>query len=132
MVFTFPINFQEEGSSIWFSYIPTSVYIITDIYVLRIYYMLVLVAQSCPTLYHTMHCSPPGSSVQGILQARILEWVAIPFSRGSSQARDWTWVHCIAHWFFTIWANGEPGTVLTILHMNVTLLWHVFKIALQD
>ena len=39
-----------------------------------------------------MDCSPPGSSVLGILQARILEWVPIPFSRGSSQSRDWTWV----------------------------------------
>ena len=44
-----------------------------------------LVAQLCPTLCDTMDCSPPGSSVHGILQARILEWVAIPFSRLSSQ-----------------------------------------------
>ena len=80
-VFTFLINFQEEGSSIWFSYIPISVYIVTDIYVLRIYYMLVLVAQSYPTLYDPMDCSPPGSSVHGIFQARILEWVAISFSK---------------------------------------------------
>ena len=54
------------------------------------------VAQSCPTICDPMDCSLPGSSVHGILQARILEWVAIPFSRGSSQLRDWTWVslHC--------------------------------------
>ena len=44
----------------------------------------VSVAQSCPTLCNPVDCSPPGSSVQGILQAQILEWVAIPFSRGSS------------------------------------------------
>ena len=44
----------------------------------------ILVAQPCPTLGDLMDCSPPGSSVYGILQARILEWVAIPFSRGSS------------------------------------------------
>ena len=50
--------------------------------------MKVLVSQSCPTLCDPMDCSPPGSSVHGILQARILEWVAIPFSRGSSQPRD--------------------------------------------
>ena len=49
---------------------------------------LVLVAQSCPTLCDPMDCSPPGSSVHGILQPRILEWVDIPFSRGSSQPRD--------------------------------------------
>ena len=46
------------------------------------------VAQSCLTLCDPMDCSPPGSSVHGILQARILEWVAISFSRGSSQPRD--------------------------------------------
>ena len=44
----------------------------------------VLVAQSCPTLCDPMDCNPPGSSVHGIVQARILEWVATPFSRGSS------------------------------------------------
>ena len=47
----------------------------------------VLVTQSCPTLCDPMDCSPPGSSVPGILQARILEWVASPFSRGYSQPR---------------------------------------------
>ena len=46
--------------------------------------VVVLVFQSCPTLCNSMDCSPPGSSVHGILQARILEWVAIPFSRGFS------------------------------------------------
>ena len=46
-----------------------------------------LVAQSCPTLSDPMDCSPPGSSVYGILQARILEWVAAPFSRGSSRTQ---------------------------------------------
>ena len=56
----------------------------------------VLVNQSCPVLCHPVDCSPPGSSVHGILQARILEWVAIPLSRGSSQSRDQTWVSCIA------------------------------------
>ena len=56
----------------------------------------VLVTQSCLTLCDTMDCSPPDSSVHGILQARILEWVAIPFSRGSSQPRDRTWVSCIS------------------------------------
>ena len=54
-----------------------------------------LVAQSCPTPYDPMDCSPPGSSIHGILQARILQWVAIPFSRGSSQSRDWTCICCM-------------------------------------
>ena len=67
----------------------------------------VLVAQSCLTLWDPANCSLPGSSVHGILQARILEWVAIPFSRGSSQPRDWTQVSYIAGRFFTIWSPRE-------------------------
>ena len=50
----------------------------------------VLVSQLCPTVWDSMDNSPPGSSVHGVLQARILEWAAIPFSRGSSWPRDWT------------------------------------------
>ena len=53
-------------------------------------------------LCDTMDCSPPGSSVHGILQARILEWVAVPFSRGSSGPRDQTWVSKIAGRFFAV------------------------------
>ena len=59
-------------------------------------------AQSCPTLCDPTDCSSPGSSVHGILQARILEWVAIPFSRGSSQPRDQTQASCIAGRFFIV------------------------------
>ena len=66
-----------------------------------------LVTQSCPTLCDPMDCSPPGSSVHGILQARILEWVACPFSKGSSQPRDRTCISRIAGRFFTIWATRE-------------------------
>ena len=62
----------------------------------------VLVAQSRQTLCDPLDCSPPGSSVHAILQARILEWVAILFSRGSSQARDRIQVSCIADRFFSI------------------------------
>ena len=67
----------------------------------------VLVAQSCLTLCKPTDCSPPGSSVHGILQSRILEWVAIPFSSGSPQAGDWTQVSHIAGRFFTLWATME-------------------------
>ena len=66
-----------------------------------------LVIQLCPTFCNPMDCSSPGSSVHGILQARILEWVAIPFSRGSSQPRAQTQVSCIAGRCFTIWATRE-------------------------
>ena len=65
------------------------------------------VAQSCLTLCDAMGYSPPGSSVYGILQARILEWVAISFFRGSFQPKDWTWVSCIAGSLFTIWATRK-------------------------
>ena len=65
------------------------------------------VAQSCPTFCDPMDCSPPGSSVHRILQARILAWVAIPFSRGSSQPRDWTQVSGIVGRLFTLWAPKE-------------------------
>ena len=66
---------------------------------------------SCLTLCDAMDCSPPGSSVLGILQTRILECIAISFSKGSFQPRDGTWVSCIAGRFFTIWATGKPYSV---------------------
>ena len=66
-----------------------------------------LVTQLCLTLCDPMDCSLPGSSVHGIFQARILEWIAISFSRGSSQPRDQTQVSHIVGRFFTIWATRE-------------------------
>ena len=69
--------------------------------------VLCLVAQLYLTLCNPMDSSPPGSSVHGILQAKMLEWVAIPSSRGSSQPRDQTQVSRIAGGFFTIWATRE-------------------------
>ena len=72
--------------------------------------MKVKVTQPCLTLCDPMDC------IHGILQARILEWVAFPFSRGSSQPRDQTQVSCIAGRFFTIWATREALTSLMALH----------------
>ena len=69
--------------------------------------MKVKVAQSCLTLFDPMDCSPPGSSVHGTVQAGVLEWVAVPFSRGSSQSRDWIEVSCIAGSFSVNWATKE-------------------------
>ena len=63
--------------------------------------------QTCPTLLWPHRLQLPGSFVHGILQARILEWVVIPFSRRSSQPRDWTWVSCIAGQYLTVWATPE-------------------------
>ena len=66
------------------------------------------VAQSCPTLCNPIDCrSLPRSSIHGILQARVLEWVAISFSRGSSRPRDRTQVYLIVGRRFTIWATRE-------------------------
>ena len=74
--------------------------------------MKVLVAQMGPTLWNPMDCNPPASSVRGILQARILEWVAIPFSRASSRPKDWTQFSCIAGRFFTIRATAAAAKSL--------------------
>ena len=80
----------------------------------------VKVAQSCPTL-----CDPMDYIVHGILQARILEWVAFPFSRGSSQPRDWTQVSCIAGRFFTCWATEEALVKQTAIDIPNTNPAHV-------
>ena len=81
----------------------------------------VKVTQSCLTL-----CDPVDYSVHGILQARILEWVAFPFSKWSSQLRGQTQVSHIAGWFFTSWATGEE-TKISESHTptNVTMTHHV-------
>ena len=70
-------------------------------------FKVLLVAQSCSTLCNPMDCSPPGSTVHGISQARILEWVAVSSSKGSSWPRNCTWVSCIVGRFFTEWATRE-------------------------
>ena len=75
----------------------------------------VLVTQSCPTLCDTMDCSWPRSSVHGVFQTRILEWVAISFSRGSSQPRDWTQVSHTVGRLFTVWATREVQCMCTCM-----------------
>ena len=81
-----------------------------------------LVTQSCLTLCNLMDCSWPGSSVHGILQSRILEWIDIPFSRVSSWSRDWTLVSCIAGRFFTVWAPREALNAKIWLYKESTCL----------
>ena len=70
-----------------------------------------LVPHPCLILCDSMDCSPPGSYVHGILQASILEWVAISFSRGSSWPRYWTQVSRMAGGYFTVWATREAPTL---------------------
>ena len=65
--------------------------------------------------------SPPGSSVHGVLQARILEWLAISLSKGSSWLGDRTWGSCIVGRFFTVWAIREASTVLDVNYLLVKL-----------
>ena len=81
--------------------------------------MLVLVTQSCLTLWDPTDCSLPGSSIHGVLQGRILEWDAMPFSSGSSQPRDRTLVSCTVGRFFTIWAWWE--SYITPKHVECEL-----------
>ena len=83
--------------------------------------------QSCLALCNPIDCSPPGSSVRGILQARILEWVAILFFRASSWPRDGTRVSCIAGEFFTCWATREAPLVSLLLS-----LWEFFFCKVEE
>ena len=88
----------------------------TDIYI----HVCVSVPQLCLTLCDPMDCNPPGSSVHGILQARILEWVAISFSKGSSWPGDWTQVSHIAGRLFTNWVIRKD------LFHCMTMLYFVY------
>ena len=76
------------------------------------------VAQSCLTLCDPMDCSLPGSSVHGIFQARVLEWIAISFSSGSSRPRDRTQVPCIVDRRFTIWATKEVHLIIAPIKLT--------------
>ena len=85
-----------------------------------------LIAQSCLTLCYSLDCSPPGYSVHGILQARILEWVAISSSRGSSRHGDGTHIPCIARWILNPCHQGSPEmSILNISESEVATPWTV-------
>ena len=83
-------------------------------------------AQLCPTLCDPVDCSPPGSSVHRIFQARILEWVAISLSRGSSQPRNQTCVFCTGKWIlyhYTTWVIFSPKSyTLFVVHHESTFV----------
>ena len=85
------------------------------------------VAKSCPSLCDIMDCSPPGFSVHGILQARILEWVAISFSRRSSWPRDQTHVSCIGRQILYHWATREALVHLKYTHFYRKKIWRIKK-----
>ena len=90
----------------------------------------VLFVQLCLNLCDPMDFSSLGSYIHGISQVRSLEWVTIPFSRGCSWPRDWTWVACLAGTFVTEWATREAPTTLYLFSywkvsnsVNNLLLW---------
>ena len=86
------------------------------------------VAQLCLTSCNPMGCRLPGSSVHRILQARILEWVAVPFSRGSSWPRNQTGISSIVDGFFTIWATREAGDKNNALYGFILFICFDLKI----
>ena len=106
-----PASPEPEGR-----FIPSSLSRLGSLYTdrhthtrIHTYVCVCSVAQPCPALW-PVDCCPSGSSIRGILQVRILQWVAISFSRGSSQPRDQTQISCIAGGFFTIWTAREVHT----------------------
>ena len=84
----------------------------------------------CLTLFDPLDCNLPGSSIHGIFQARILEWIAIPFSRGSSRPRDWTWLSHIAGRLFTVWTTIPE--CLKKKKKRVTFNWFFFSCYLAN
>ena len=83
-------------------------------YPLHLHHLCAQSVKSCPTLCNPIDRSPPGSSVHEMLQTRILEWVAMPSSRGSSRAKDPTYISCIAGRFFTAEPQGRPTPSLSM------------------
>ena len=120
------ISFPSEHTQ---THAHTQILITTLIYlflhnILSLKWSETLVSQSCPTLCNPMDYSPSGSSVNEILQARIQEWVAISFSRVSSQPRNWTWVSGIASRFFSIWATRYFSIPITTVYGMHSIKFH--------
>ena len=111
-------------SQTWLKWHSRHRYIGSYIHVFPMYERVELVAQSCLTLCNSMDCNPPGSSVHGILQARTLEWVAMPSSRGSSLHRNRTWFSHIAGGFFTVWTTREAYYVFPYIYTHVCVWPH--------
>ena len=110
----------EKKGIMLFRDFPKSIYLISK-----------LATQSCLTLCDSMDCSLPGSTVHGIFQAIALEWIAISFSRGSSQPRDRTRVSRTVDRRFTVWATREVHLILVThwesvysLHQDSLSLWN--------
>ena len=87
-----------------------------------------LVTKSYPTLYDSMDYSLPGSFTHEISQARILDWIAIYFSKASSQCRDWTWSSWIGRQIPYPWATSEAPWCIYLIIFNQTIQENKFKI----
>ena len=132
------LNFPIVCFSIYHIFFFT-VFIAPHENVIKVHWLCIVLcsaAQSCLTLCDPVDCSPPGSSVQGVLPARILEWVAMTSSRGPSQPRDWTCITCVSCTvvrFFTHWATWEAHTDYTLglfvkeLSMKTDILFYLRK-----
>ena len=109
-LFRYSIRITDRQKKTGMDFIHSLPLSISNLFCQVIWEKKVKVAQLCPIL-----CDPMDYAVRGILQARILEWVAFPFSRGSSRPRDWTGVPCIAGGFFTTWAIREAKSYRFLL-----------------
>ena len=90
----------------------------------NIMFTVVVQLLSCSTLWDIVGLSPPGSSVHGISHARILEWIVISPSRGSSRTRDWTFISCIGRWILHHWVIGEAHNIMSNQSKAICLLFH--------
>ena len=90
------------------------------------------VVQSCLTLCDPMICSLPGSSVHGLFQARVLEWISISFSRGSSLPRDWTEVSNVVCRCVTIRATREAPETFLLLNKSSLCFLDLFVLSLNS
>ena len=116
---------REKGASLPF--ITTISFATCMVGFCHIPYHRCLVAQSCPTVCKPLNCSPPVSSVPGIFQERILEWVAISFSRRSSQPRDWTGILlCLLHFREILYALSHQGILPAINKCYFSKWTHFF------
>ena len=118
-----------RAQPLYLSYAKSADCIVSESYIFVSYEVEVLVCvcvcSLCPTLCHPMDCSPPGFSVRGIVQARIVEWSAISFSRGSSRPGDRTHVSCVSctcRWILYYWAIGKLLNIGKVVYYFLSLL----------
>ena len=103
-----PTEYESLLSPLFILPKPSTEWIISfHITEVNLYYVISALAQSCPSLCHSLDCRPPGCSVHGIFRARTLEWVAISSSGGSSWLRDWSSISTIAGGLFTAESSGK-------------------------